>query len=123
MSSQGGQRRTASVLCGFSTRGSVREVEYKLKLHLRICEWCKENNKEIKKQIEETPFNNTAGTFNGWDGIKRNGITKNKISNVVVNGISDVVISRGSTTIEQAINKIETQIVVDKTQLETYKSK
>jgi len=123
MSSKGGQRRTASVMCGFSTRGSVREVEYKLKLHLRICEWCKENNKEIKKQIEETPFNATAGTYNGWDGIKTNGITKNKVCNVVVNGNPDVVISRGSTTVEQAISNIETQIIVNKTKLETYKSK
>jgi hypothetical protein len=108
---KGGQRRTAVIQCGYSVKGSLRDVEYKLKLHTRVCEWCKENNKELGKTIAETPFNVNAAKINGWNGIQQNKVTKDKISNLIIDRSHNLVITRDVITIEQARNAIETQLL------------
>jgi hypothetical protein len=66
---RGGQRRTIIVSCGFSCKGSLREVEYKTKLHTRICKVCKENEVNIAG-ITESPLNSSLANHNGWDGFR-----------------------------------------------------
>lgn len=55
----GGQRRTIVSQCGFSCRGSLREADYKLRLHMRLCPQCND------KEYESPAFNyDTANSFN-----------------------------------------------------------
>ena len=54
--------RTLTTGCGWSTNGSVREVNGKLKLHSRVCVFCKEIDlgkyeKPNKKQGEKNGIN------------------------------------------------------------------
>ena len=59
--------RTLTTGCGWSTNGSVREVNGKLKLHRRVCEYCK----QIDLGKYEKP-NKKQGDKNGINAVRIN---------------------------------------------------
>lgn len=78
---RGGQRRTCISLCGFTCKGSIREVNYKHKLHKKVCDICKD------LKVEDVPYSRTAGEANGWGGIDAKGNkVKTNLSHLSVNG-------------------------------------
>ena len=77
---QGGQRRTIQLGCGFMFSGSVRECEFKVKLHRKKCSMCGIDN------AMPCEFNKSVAKHNGWNGLRGT----NKVSNIIstdINGI------------------------------------
>lgn len=56
----GGQRRTIVAPCGWTAKGSIREANFKMKLHVKNCKTCDVKN------ITIPDFDTKA---NGLDGI------------------------------------------------------
>ena len=69
---QGGQRRTIQLGCGYTTKGSVKECEFKMKLHSKRCSLCVGNHKSKE-------FDNSMALHNGWNGLKGS----NRVTSVV----------------------------------------
>ncbi len=71
----GGQRRTIVTNCGWTSKGSVREANGKMRLHLKVCKICKsfDNSGDIAE------YNKDNAMKNGWNGITEKGAVKNTI--------------------------------------------
>ena len=95
----GGQRRTATIGCGYTCRGHPVEVEKKIKMHFRHCATCKElgiDKNEIPK------FNKTAGNVNGWGGMDAKGnMIDRGLSTIISDGNAAVVKTEGRTAQER----------------------
>jgi hypothetical protein len=103
---KGGQRRTSTVGCGWSCKGSPREVAGKLKIHRRVCAICKENDKKANDIPE---FNRMVGEANGWGGINAKGKNITKSLTTVIDGSNgaSVVSGCGNTAEERLQSVIE----------------
>jgi hypothetical protein len=103
---KGGQRRTSAVGCGWSCRGSPREVAGKLRIHHRVCAICKEIDND-KNDIPE--FNKMVGEANGWGGINAKGknITKGLVTVIDGNNGASVISGCGNTQEERLQSVIE----------------
>jgi hypothetical protein len=79
----GGQRRTIETGCGWRCVGHPQEVNGKFKIHMRLCDICRENHtKELPK------FSNEAAIINGsWGWIKcRNNQPNQILTTALANG-------------------------------------
>ncbi len=84
---KGGQRRTIEGCCGFSCKGSLREVEYKTKLHIKNCKICIEN----KTTYSESAFNSSIANHNGWGGLRADKIITSTHATLYENGQESIV--------------------------------
>lgn len=62
--SMGGQRRTITSTCGWTTQGSLREANGKFNIHRKYCDIC--NKKEF---AGDGTFNKQEALENGWKGL------------------------------------------------------
>ena len=85
---KGGQRRTIEGCCGFSCKGSLREVEYKTKLHIKNCKICIEN----KTTYAGSAFNSSIANHNGWGGIRAHKIITSTLGILHTNVQESIVI-------------------------------
>ena len=97
---KGGQRRTATLGCGWSCVGHPNEVDAKTRRHMRICEVCKSADKSA---VEIPKWDKAIGMSNGWKGVNStmSGTTTDGLTNIVVNGKRFVVNVEGKTTEER----------------------
>jgi len=96
--SKGGQRRTLSAPCGWTTQCHPREANGKYNIHRRYCRSCYEAH------IQLPEYNRTIAKNNGWKGIMPNG---NKPKKLIVDIISDDItntIVANESNIEHAID-------------------
>jgi len=113
MPSRGAQRRTTCLPCGFSTKGSVKEVSYKIKLHAKICELCKKD-KDIVKHTN-TPFDMTSAISNGYDGIQYNAIVRDKVATIIKDGTPNIVVFKNCMNTEKMQKVIKEEFDEDVT--------
>ena len=77
---QGGQNRKVDCKCGYHASGSVREVNMKLKLHMKICE----HNCIIPEYNKETAKFNGANKCNNSKIRQAFYITKNSTNDKII---------------------------------------
>ena len=54
--------------CGYVAKGSVREANGKVRLHMKVCEYCKMSN--ASSSYDTAPsFDKEAALNNGWNGV------------------------------------------------------
>jgi len=76
----GGQRRTITCACGYEKRGSVRDADFAMKIHRKICD----TMKAIK--FEKMEFDtNTPNSIGNVKGSKNGNTIKNteKVLNII----------------------------------------
>jgi len=76
----GGQRRTITCACGWEKQGSIRDANFAMKIHRKVCD----TMKGIK--IEEVAFDtNTLNSIGGVKGSKYGNTIKNteKVLNII----------------------------------------
>lgn len=99
----GGQRRTSQTTCGFTCKGSVREVNFKIKLHQRICLICEPCPND---SLDE--FNKVAGMTNGWNNFKGDSkVTKRAVEVSINGGEIKGLFSQEGHTFEDAFESIQ----------------
>jgi len=65
---RGGQQRTITSGdgCNFTTKGSVREANGKMRLHIKVCPICSQKEFPVFKKPDLE-----SATNNGWNGINK----------------------------------------------------
>lgn len=98
----GGQRRTATLMCGWSCVGHPNEVDAKTRRHYRVCSKCKEDGTSCN---EIPKFDKVVGMSNGWKGVSgRFDKVDGGLTSIVIGGEKVVVETKG-TTAEQRTEK------------------
>lgn len=81
----GGQRRTINAPCGWMCKGSIREVNGRLRIHQRSCGACADVDTNLPA------FNSTIGANNGWGGVVGSRRTNNIETLVTSSTLMDAV--------------------------------
>lgn len=76
----GGQRRTIQTGCGYTATGSVRDCNFKIKLHQKRCAIC-------GGATLPTEFDRQGGAYNGWDGLRGSNRVEGRLTTVSRNGV------------------------------------
>lgn len=101
----GGQRRTIQSGCGYTATGSVRDCNFKIKLHQKKCDICKGG-------IVPTEFDRLGAEFNGWNGLRGSNKVEGRLSMVSRRGVISHTLTEansmeGSFNILRRIDNIE----------------
>jgi len=98
----GGQRRTSQTTCGFTCKGSVREVNFKIRLHQRVCPICEPTTDGLEE------FNKVAAGVNGWNNLKGDSkVTKKAVEVSIDGGKIKGLFSQEGHTFEDVFESIQ----------------